>query len=245
MKKNILITGLPGSGKSTILKKIISLHEAKVGFVTHEVCQDGARTGFELETNAGEKSMLASVKFQTEFKVKKYFVDVTNLDQIIPRVTTFKSEDLLFLDEIGQMQLFSDKFKQLVSRYLDSPNICLATLSKVYDDPFIETVKNRDDVILVEISPENRDSKMKFLEALVQKILKAKRYFRDPQRFSIKSDEVTIRTDHGIRHLRKNGSGWICDCEFFKEYSLCSHWIALDEYLRSLKTISGASIFKA
>jgi nucleoside-triphosphatase THEP1 len=51
MRKNILITGMPRSGKSTLLKNIISRIEDKVGFITHEIRKNGERTGFEIETN--------------------------------------------------------------------------------------------------------------------------------------------------------------------------------------------------
>ena len=114
MRKNILITGLPRGGKTTLLKKVISGFGKKVGFVTNEIRENGERIGFEIETHSEEKSILASVHFKTDFKVSRYFVDVKNLDAIIPRVAKFDYEDLLYLDEIGQMELFSENFKKLV-----------------------------------------------------------------------------------------------------------------------------------
>lgn len=172
MTKNIVITGMPGSGKTTLLKKIIQKIDKKVGFVTNEIRKDGERVGFELETHRGEKSILASVDLKTEFKVSKYFVDIKNLDKIIPSVERFNERDFLFLDEIGQMELFSEKFKALVKKYLDSSNICVATLSKVYNDEFTEAIKKRDDVFLIEITEENRGSKEKYLEILLAELLR-------------------------------------------------------------------------
>ncbi len=233
MRKNILITGMPRSGKSTLLKKIISIQENKVGFVTNEVRKNDERVGFEIETNLGEKSALANVDFKTSFKVSKYFVGISNLDKIMPKVAEFNSDDFLYIDEIGQMELFSDSFKQLAIKYLDSQNTCIATLSKVYSDGFTEQVKNRDDVILIEISEENRDLKEKYIEALIKKISKAKKYISEPKRFSIKANNASINTDHGIRNLKKMEDGWSCDCEFFKENLICSHVIALEEYLKA------------
>jgi len=232
MRKNILITGMPRSGKSTLLKKIIQQFDNKVGFVTNEVRKDGERIGFEIETNAGEKSMLANVDFKTNFKVSRYFVDIENLDLMISKVENFEKNDFLFLDEIGQMELFSEKFKVLVEKYLDSTNICIATLSKIYSDEFIEDIKRRNDIFLIEITEENRDEKEKYLETLLRKIAKAKRYVSEPDRFSINQHEVCIRTDHGTRILTEQKEGWICSCEFFKENKVCSHVIALEEYLK-------------
>jgi nucleoside-triphosphatase len=235
MRKNILITGMPRSGKSTLLNKIIKQFKNKVGFVTNEVRKDGERIGFEIETNTGEKSSLANVNFKTNLKVSRYFVDIENLDLMTSKVEDFEKDDLLFLDEIGQMELFSEKFKVLVEKYLDSTNLCVATLSKIYSDEFIETIKRRKDILLIELTEENRDEKEKYLEILLRKILKAKRYVSEPNRFSIKGDKVRIVTDHRIRLLARHTAGWICNCEFFKENNLCSHVIALEEYLKLYK----------
>ena len=237
MRKNILITGLPKSGKSTLLKKVISNYEKKVGFVTNEIREGNERIGFVIETYLGEKSVLADINFKTKFKVSRYFVNVKNLNSIIPKVAKFNNEDLLFLDKIGQMELFSKKFRKLTLKYLDSSNICIATLSKVYNEKFIEQIKNRKDVILVEISEENRDLKEKYIKILISKILKAKRYFSEPKRFIPDNDKVIINTDHGIRNLKNIGNNMICDCEFFKENNLCSHIIAFEEYLKINKPI--------
>jgi len=223
---------MPRSGKSTLLKKIIQQFDNKVGFVTNEVRKDGERIGFEIETNAGEKSMLANVDFKTNFKVSRYFVDIENLDLMISKVENFEKNDFLFLDEIGQMELFSEKFKVLVEKYLDSTNICIATLSKIYSNEFIEDIKRRNDIFLIEITESNRDEKEKYLETLLRKIAKAKRYVSEPDRFSINQHEVSIRTDHGTRILTEQKKGWICSCEFFKENKVCSHVIALEEYLK-------------
>jgi len=232
MRKNILITGMPRSGKSTLLKKIIQQFEHKIGFVTNEVRKDAERIGFEIETNTGEKFMLANVDFKTSFKVSKYFVDIENLDLMISKVENFEKNNFLFLDEIGQMELFSEKFKVLVEKYLVSPNTCIATLSKIYSDEFIEDIKKRNDIFLIEITEENRDEKEKYLEALLRKIAKAKRYVSEPDRFSINQHEVSIRTDHGTKILTKQEEGWICNCDFFQENKVCSHIIALEEYLK-------------
>jgi nucleoside-triphosphatase len=231
MRKNILITGLPRSGKSTILKKIISSYQNKVGFITNEVLENGERAGFEAETHNGKKAMLASVKFNTNRKVSKYFVDTENLDLMLREITEFKKEDLLFLDEIGQMELFSEKFKEIAIKFLDSENLCITTLLKVYTDDFIEKIKNRNDIIIVEITQENTEIKQKLIENLIKKIIKAKKYASEPERFTIGNGKAAINTDHGVRHIISEEGKLICDCGFFQENRICSHVIALEEFL--------------
>ncbi len=223
---------MPRSGKSTLLKKLITNFDQKVGFITNEVRKYGDRVGFELENHKGEKSMLANVDFKTNLKVSRYFVDIKNLDEIIPSLEKFNESDFLFLDEIGQMELFSERFKILVKKYFDSPNTCIATLSKVYNDEFTEVIKKRNDIFLIEINEENRNEKEKYLETLLRKIPKARRYVSEPNRFSINQSDVSITTDHGTRILTKQKEGWACNCDFFQENKVCSHIIALEEYLK-------------
>ena len=233
MKQNILITGLPKSGKSTLLRKTIQNYKHRIGFVTNEVRDNGTRVGFEIETYSGAKTMLASVNFKTKYKVSKYCVEINNLNTIITEVANFSSGDLLFLDEIGQMELFSKKFKWLVTRYLDSDNICIATLTKVYNDDFIEAVRQRSDVIIVEIAKKNLDTMQEFVENLIKKIIKAKKYVSQPERFTIKPDQALIRSEHGIRNLYRYKNKWLCDCDFFQENKICSHTIALEQFLKN------------
>jgi nucleoside-triphosphatase len=177
MRKNILITGLPKSGKSTLLARIISDIPKKVGFVTNEVRVDGERRGFEIRTHRGEIAMLASVDFNAPHKVSKYAVDVKGLDAMIPSVATFAPDDLLYLDEIGQMELFSENFKNLVLQYLNAPNPCIATISSIYDDEFTRAIKSREDIVLMHISPESRDEK----EKLIRKLLAGLPHLKSPE----------------------------------------------------------------
>lgn len=184
MQNNILITGQPRSGKSTLLRKLILPIDNKVGLVTNEVLGQNGRVGFEMETHKGEKALLAHIDFNTPYKVSKYFVDIGSLESIIPKVLKFSDDNFLYLDEIGQMELFSEKFKELTLKYLNAPNTCLATISYVYEDDFTKSIKEREDVILIEITPENREEKEVFISQLLKKIEKSKKYISEPERCS-------------------------------------------------------------
>lgn len=174
MQKNILITGEPGSGKSTLLQTIIASIPAKVGFLTKEVRANGTRTGFVIETHKGTKAVLADANHPTPHKFSKYYVNVDALDAIIPEVATFSPNDILYLDEIAPLELFSEKFKQLVLQYLNSPNICLATIKQNYADDFLNNIKNRPDVQLIEISETTRNEKKNLIEQLIKDLTATK-----------------------------------------------------------------------
>lgn len=233
MQKNILITGEPKSGKSTLLAKLISTIPNKIGFLTNEIRVQNNRVGFEAQNHLQHKALLADISAQTPLKVSKYFVDIRNLDLLIPEVSNFKGADVLYLDEIGQMQLFSNLFKELVLRFINSPNTCIATLSYIYDDDFIRHLKKRDDIILIEITPENREEKGLFIKELLKKIEKARKYLSEPERFiKLGSAEITLISEHGTRKLVCQNGQWKCGCTFYNQYGICSHSIATKEFLR-------------
>ncbi len=156
MVKNILLTGKPKSGKTTLLRKIIAQIPNKVGFVTNEIRKDDVRVGFEIETYSGERTVLAHIDFDKSHSVNKYGLNLDNLNKILPSVANFKDE-ILYLDEIGQMELQSQDFVLLAKKYLDAENICLTTLTSVYEDDFTKEVRERDNVIIYEITEENRE----------------------------------------------------------------------------------------
>lgn len=233
MRKNVFITGLPRSGKSTLLKKLVSGPGPKVGFVTSEIRQAGERVGFEMETHLGNHFILAHVDIKTPRQVSRYFVDVQALELMIPQVSVFRASQLLYIDEIGQMQLFSPSFCELVSRFLDSGNTLLATLSCVYQHDFIESLKRRDDIILVEITPENREKQGIFVAEFLRKIEKAKRYVSEPHRFAKRGWQIELQSEHGFRRIYFDGQVWVCNCGFYAQHGICSHTIATQEYCQS------------
>lgn len=233
MIKNILVTGVPRSGKSTLLKKVITTQSNKVGFITLEIRDDKGRVGFELETHKGTRSVLAHINFNTSNKVSKYFVDIKNLDSILPEVSKFLTNDILYLDEIGQMQLFSTDFQKLVEKYLNAENTLLATLSTVYQNSFTDTIRARKDIHVVEISESNRDEKEKFIKQLIRKIEKARNYITQPGRFVRKGNSIELKSEHGIRIVNKVEENWECNCNFFSRNNICSHVIATKELYES------------
>lgn len=85
MKKNILLTGLPGIGKTTLIKEIISeISKEKIcGFYTQEIRNDeGKRVGFVIKGLEGKEGILAYVEAKSHYKVGKYKVLLKDLEQI-------------------------------------------------------------------------------------------------------------------------------------------------------------------
>lgn len=161
----ILLTGKPRRGKTTLLHSLIDDVSSKHGMVAAEVCENGERIGFDLKDNTGRTAPLARVHSPTQHKVGRYFVDVNSLDVFIEPLVKIGPGALLYLDEIGHMQLFSEKFQQLATAYLDSDNDFIGTISSIYEHSFIDEVLKHKDILLCTVTPDNRDGLKAALQA--------------------------------------------------------------------------------
>lgn len=93
-------------------------------------------------------------------------MEVDKLDTFIDNLPPIQDGNLVYVDEIGQMQLFSDKFKRLVTNYLGSLNHYAGTITSVFQDDFTKQILQRNDIVLLEVTPENRDQIIDILNSL-------------------------------------------------------------------------------
>ncbi len=154
----IFLTGEPRVGKSTLIAAVIDGVENKQGFITKEVRTDGVRTSFNMISSAGDKIVLCDVNSTSEVRVSRYGVNIDELNKFIANLPDIEPGRLIYIDEVGQMELYSDSFKALVSEYLEKPNPLIGTLSSVYSDEFTEKLRKREDVEIIQVTLENRDS---------------------------------------------------------------------------------------
>jgi nucleoside-triphosphatase len=156
---NVLLTGRPGIGKSTVIQKIIKTlgREGCAGFWTSERRQDGIRVGFSIQTIEGAVGTLADVSFHNGPQVGKYTVNVAHLNQIaIPSLQRAReSGKLIVVDEIASMELKSPRFASEIRLCLDTGRV-LGTL-QLRGGSFQDEVRSRSDVRIIEVTPENRD----------------------------------------------------------------------------------------
>jgi nucleoside-triphosphatase THEP1 len=152
----ILLTGPPKSGKTTLLANLLDAVPSKRGLVAKEIRVQGERIGFDLVDNTSRTAPLSRIGKPTPYPVSRYFVDVEALDNFIEPLFSFEPHQLLYIDEIGQMQLYSSRFKELLNAYLDASNDFLGTITSVYQNEFVEGIRSRKDILLCVITPDNR-----------------------------------------------------------------------------------------
>ena len=159
--KNILITGLPGCGKTTLIKKLADeLREyGPAGFYTEEIRSHGARQGFKLcSLDKKRTGVLAHVDLKGPNRVGKYGVDLEGFEHFLGTLPLLDPRPrLVIIDEIGKMECLSAKFRDLVASLLNAPVPVIATIA-LKAGGFIDEVKHRGDVHLYEITERNRDA---------------------------------------------------------------------------------------
>ena len=160
LSANFFLTGLPGSGKTTVITALANfLGDRASGFYTTEIRVSGKRKGFEVVTLNGEKAILAHVDFSSHYRVGKYGVKVENLTGAIEEIRQAIAQSepkCLLIDEIGKMELFAPRFQETVLSALNSPLPVVATiLAKTH--PFCDALKRRLDVEVIEVNQKNRE----------------------------------------------------------------------------------------
>lgn len=155
-KGKFIITGRPGSGKSTCVALIIEGLRSKGirfgGIRTPEVREGGIRTGFIVEDLlTGESDIFASTGFRGGPSVSKYVVDVGRFESIaLPALNRALEEcEVILIDEIGKMELLSSKFIEMVRKIWKSDSIAIGTapLAKIRE---VEELKMISEVIHLE-----------------------------------------------------------------------------------------------
>ena len=156
----ILLTGLPGCGKTTAVMQIIANLDPKkvTGFYTQEIRQNDKRKGFRWRCLDGVEGILAHVEIKGPQRVGKYGVDVAGFEKsVVPVLDIERTEvELFVLDEIGKMECLSKKFIAAVRRLFASDKSVLATVAQK-GTGLISEVKNFPGTKLFNLTRQNSD----------------------------------------------------------------------------------------
>jgi len=162
----IFLTGRPGSGKSTVLMKVIEQLRAEGlkigGIITPEIRVEGRRIAFKVvDLSSGKEGILASINQPTGPTVGKYRVNIPEFERVALPALSFALEecDITCVDELGKMEFFSTRFKQKIDEVLRSRRSVIAVVhydyAKNYErigTLFQVTLENREEIVNTVVS---------------------------------------------------------------------------------------------
>ena len=146
-------------GKTTLVRKIIERMRSVniAGFYTAEIRSKGSRLGFELHGLNGKYRILAHVDIHSGHRVGKYGVDISGFEEFLETLGLMNpGVEMIVIDEIGKMELFSNRFRSLVCDALNSDKQVLASIP-IKGNEFVRKIKRRLDIHLFEVTHGNRD----------------------------------------------------------------------------------------
>ncbi len=162
-KRVLLVTGNPGVGKTTVLLRVVEALKVRGfsvgGMLSREVRSCGARIGFEiLDLGSNSRGWLAHVNQKSGPQIGRYRVNIEDLDGIGVEAIARAAEncDVVTIDEIGPMELHSEKFKEAVKRVVESGKLVVGTVHSKARDTLIDAIKAREDAEIYRVTYDNR-----------------------------------------------------------------------------------------
>ncbi len=160
----VVITGEPGIGKTTVVKKVVDLiGNSAVGFWTEEVREKNTkkRKGFKIVTTEGKQMLFASKTFKSKKIVGSYGVNLERFESIALPILekALKCKNcIIVIDEIGKMELFSKKLREFVKNILEDKKRKYLITIPIRDVHKLVALLRRDPyATIVEVTKENRD----------------------------------------------------------------------------------------
>ena len=171
------VTGLPRSGKSAVMEKVVSmLSEERLdemrargddvaaakllgGMRCEPVVENGERVGFKcINFQTGEEAVMAHKSIDSRTRVLGYGIDPEALDRVsVPAIQEAMDDyEVLVIDEIGKFSVESEAFVEVVRKAMEVDKPTLLTLHKKSRHPLLQDIRRRDDARILEVTPVNR-----------------------------------------------------------------------------------------
>ena len=171
------ITGLPRSGKSAVMQKVVSMladeridemrargddvEAAKLlgGMRCEPLVEDGERVGFKcINYQTGEEAVMAHKNIDSRNRVLGYGIDPEALDRVaVPAIQEAMDDyEVIVIDEIGKFSVESEAFVEIVRKAMEVDKPTLVTLHKKSRHPLLQDIRRRDDARILEVTPVNR-----------------------------------------------------------------------------------------
>ncbi|MDP6870149.1 MAG: nucleoside-triphosphatase [Candidatus Poseidoniaceae archaeon] len=171
------ITGLPRSGKSAVLAKVLEMLEDERrreidarggsgfdtdiigGLRTEPISENSERVGYKLiDINTEEEGVMAHKSIETRLRVLGYGIDTEELERVaVPAIEHARDySEVIVIDEIGKFTVESEEFVNTVRSALEVDKPTLLALHKKSRHPLLQDIRRRDDARILEVTPVNR-----------------------------------------------------------------------------------------
>jgi len=169
------ITGLPRSGKSAVMEKVLSmlkeererelsarnLSDTEIigGICTEPILENGERLGYKVrDLVTGDEGEIAHKSIDSRLPVLGYGLNTAELERVaIPAIQhAIDNCEVTFIDEIGKFVVESEAFVNAVRNALEIDKPTLLTLHKKSRHPLLQDIRRRDDGRILEVTPVNR-----------------------------------------------------------------------------------------
>jgi len=184
------ITGLPRSGKSAVLQKVVDMISAEgsgfrrtrgpsppehvVGGMRCEpVIENGERVGYAcVNILTGEKGVMAHREIDSRNRILGFGIDPTEIDRVgVPAIRdSIGNCEILVIDEVGKFTVESEGFVNVVRLALQHDMPTLLTLHKKSRHPLLQDIRRRDDARILEVTPVNRSLLPYKIHKLIQEL---------------------------------------------------------------------------
>mgnify|MGYP006286858435 CR=1 FL=1 len=171
----LLLTGKPGSGKTTLIRKALDATQVRAGgFLTEEIRENNRRTGFGIETLNGKRGLLARRgAHDTLPRIGSYSVDTSVMSDIaVPALREAGgSADVVVIDEIGKMEMLCPAFVQELHRLTASETPVLGTIL-MSQHPEGDKIKALPFVTILKVTIETRDDALALVRKWLEKVMR-------------------------------------------------------------------------
>jgi nucleoside-triphosphatase len=170
------ITGLPRSGKSAVMEKVLSMlkeergrelsarnlaGETEIigGICTEPILENGERLGYKIrDLVTGDEGEIAHKSIDSRLRVLGYGLNTAELERVaIPAIQhAIDNCEVIVIDEIGKFAVESEAFVNSVRTALEVDKPTLLTLHKKSRHPLLQDIRRRDDGSILEVTPVNR-----------------------------------------------------------------------------------------
>ena len=172
--KNLFLSGLRQTGKSTIIRKIISdLPQIVIGgYQTLPFFEtNGKIAGYHMYSLlTHENQMIARRDYSDQSHGFTIFADVFDQFGVDLLKASIQKASLIILDEIGTMESGAIRFQETIIECLELPRVVLGVI-KQKDSIFLNRLRARNDLKVIELNTSNREQEGKALHQYVKKLI--------------------------------------------------------------------------